>query len=717
MQQLPRVITAIAVVLCMSGVTELHCQSAARMIREADAYYEHGMYRAALQYYRQGGNVQTWEKDTRLKVAICRYEVNDIDGAISLLQALVAEGRTEPTVFFYLGRAYQHRALFDRAARQFKEFVRRADNDDPRRLWVKDEILRCATAANLKYGPQLAYVENLGTAVNTFFDEFAPVPSPNIMDRLYFTSARAGNAGGMVSVSEDKDAQKFGTYRSDLYYSEHNNGVWRTAEAMDRTLNTGRHEQICGFSTDGQILYLIRGETEGTGELIADTFSVETVRSQRMSSLGDFHPGLGDRDLYLFNDTIMLFASLRAGGQGGYDLYYSLKRFGKWRSAVNLGPAINSHYDDVAPFLTRNGRELYFSSNRLTSMGGLDIFRARFDDAATRWQAPRNVGMPINSAGDDAYFRFAADGLSAYFSSDRKTGYGQRDLYAAYMKEAVQAHLTLSVPVTFAHVKPLDDNAGPAITGEPEEIKEFYINDMLFEANDLVMTPQNIKALDVLANLLLIYPDLRADLIGHDISSGPRSFNLYFSIKKAEQAAEHLIRKGVKPDQLYVKGCGALYPRATSPQTGLAHPAAERLNRRIEVRIHNSAGQPIRLIYEHRNIPENLRDGRGQRFSEMADRLVYRVHIATVSQMFQHGVFDDYDNAMIRLDPDSRRYHYYVGMETSYRDALKVLADMQSRGFDDARIEAHLEGRALTRADILDHAGEYPDLLDYLEQF
>ncbi|MDX1408028.1 MAG: OmpA family protein, partial [Saprospiraceae bacterium] len=490
-----------------------------------------------------------------------------------------------------------------------------------------------------------------------------------------------------------------------------------TAQAMNASLNTAMHEQICDFSLDGQQLYFIRGSQQGMGTLVIDTFSVDGPKTGQMASLGDFYPGQGDRDLFMFNDTIMLFASNRSGGQGGYDLYYSIRRYGKWRPAVNLGPAVNSHYDDVSPFLLRNGRDLYFSSNRLTSMGGLDVFHAVYDDITTRWRMPKNAGIPINSAGDDAYFRIAADGLSAYFSSDRKTGYGKRDLYAAYMKEAVQAHLSLSVPVTFAHVRPLGNETGSVASSEPEEIKEFFINDMLFEANDLVLTPQNIKALDVLANLLLIYPALQADLVGHDISTGPRSFDLYFSIKKAEQAADYLVRKGVKAEQLFVRGCGSLYPRAASPEPGIRHPAAERLNRHIEVRIHHAEDQPIRLIYEHRNIPENLYDPRGQRYVQLSRRLVYRVRIATVSQMFQHEVFNDYDDAMISLDPASRRYHYHIGMESSYRDAVRLLGELQARGFENARIEAYLDGRILTRDDILDYAGEYPDLLDYLQQF
>ncbi len=689
-------------------------QSAGRFIKEADDFFTHGHFREALQYYKQGGNEHTWDKGTRLRVAISSYEINDVDGAISLLSQLDREVKTEADVFFYLGRAYQHKLMFELAVDHYKNFIRDTKPSDKRRNWAKDEIMRCAKGMSIKYGSQLAYVENLGTALNTFYDDFGPVPSPMYQDRLYFSSSRSGSKGGLQDPANIDD-RKYGVYSSDMYFSENQNGIWRAAEPMGDVLNSTRNDVIYGFSTDGQMLFYYTGENPKNGQLIIDTFSVDRSGSLAGSSLGPFNPSAGDRDLYIFNDSIFLFSSMRSGGFGGYDLYFTIYRDGLWSEATNLGNTVNSFYDDVSPFLTRNGRILYFSSNRLTSIGGLDIFQSVFDASSLSWSHPQNSGLPINSAGDDASFQIAQDGLSAYFSSDRKSGYGQRDLYAAYMKEAVEAHLKISYPITFIQLLPqaalLAENAPVQPATIPQQVKEYFIGDLAYEPNDLVLTPQNLKKLEVIANLLLIYPTLKADFICHDISTGPRSFDLYFSVKKAEQVADYLSRKGVERDRLYIKGCGAFYPRATVPEGGIANSSLDRLNRRIEVHIYETDDLPISLIYEHPNVPSETANAHAARFSEMQPGLVYRVQIAAVSQMLQHDIFVQLIDAMIEWDASSKKYKYYAGLENTFEDALAIRDDLRTKGFGDAFVVAHMTGHRVTQEDVAEYSEQYPGLL------
>jgi outer membrane protein OmpA-like peptidoglycan-associated protein len=689
-------------------------QSAGRYIKEANDFFDHGQYREALQYYKQGGTEHTWDKETRIRVAISSYEINDVDAAIKLLDQLDREVKTGADVFFYLGLAYQSKHMFERAVEYYKNFIRDSKPDDVRRDWVKDEIMRCAAGMSVKYGTQLAYVENLGTALNTFYDEFGPVPSPMFPDRLYFSSSRSDSKGGLKDPANIDDL-KYGNYSSDMYFSENQNGIWRAAEPMGDVLNSTRHDVIYGFSPDGQRLYYYTGENPENGHLIIDTFSVERTGSLSGSALGPFNPRAGDRDLFIFSDSIYFFSSKRNGGHGGYDIYFAIRRGGMWSDATNLGSSVNSFYDDVTPFLARNGRTLYYSSNKLTSIGGLDIFQAVFDESTATWSAPTNLGLPINSAGDDAYFQIAQDGLSAYFSSNRKSGYGQRDLYAAYMKEAVEAHLKISYPVTFIQLLPqaalLAENTIDPSSKANQQVKEYFIGDLTYEPNDLVLTPQNLKKLEVIANLLLIYPTLKADFICHDISTGPKSFDLYFSVKKAEQVADYLSRKGVQRDRLYIKGCGAFYPRASVAEGDIANPSIDRLNRRIEVHIYESDGLPISLIYEHPNVPSDLENEHAVRFSAMQPGLIYRVQIAAVSQMFQHDIFNQLTDAMIQWDPDSKKYKYYAGMASDYQDALALRDDLRTQGFGDAFVVAHIAGHRVTQGDVDIYSEEFPDLL------
>ncbi|HET9909206.1 MAG TPA: tetratricopeptide repeat protein, partial [Anaerolineales bacterium] len=205
-------------ILAVLGLCSSAFAQKPRLIKEANDYFAHGKYRAALQYYKQGGNAQTWDGDTRLRVAISQFEINDIDGAIPLLVSLIQEGKTDPQVFLYLARCYHHKNQFAYAVNYYKQFLRKFDDPTPLREWVKDEVTRCANGISLRYGVERAYVENMGAAINSVGEDFAPTPSPNYQERLYFTSGREDSKGGMLSNDGSTD-QKFGSYRSDIYYT------------------------------------------------------------------------------------------------------------------------------------------------------------------------------------------------------------------------------------------------------------------------------------------------------------------------------------------------------------------------------------------------------------------------------------------------------------------------------------------------------------------
>ncbi|MFZ9028693.1 MAG: OmpA family protein, partial [Crocinitomicaceae bacterium] len=125
----------------------------------------------------------------------------------------------------------------------------------------------------------------------------------------------------------------------------------------------------------------------------------------------------------------MYFVSSRPGGYGGRDIYRIVKLpNGNWSEPINLGPEINTPYDEDSPFIAVDNKTLYYSSNGKTSMGGFDIFRTIRDENDV-WSPPMNLGFPINSTGDDVFYTTTADGLRGYLSSYRKGGMGEKDIY------------------------------------------------------------------------------------------------------------------------------------------------------------------------------------------------------------------------------------------------------------------------------------------------
>lgn len=115
-----------------------------------------------------------------------------------------------------------------------------------------------------------------------------------------------------------------------------------------------------------------------------------------------------------------------------------------WGLAQNLGPKINTPYDEDAPFIHPDGKQIFFSSNGHKSMGGFDIFFADLKEDGT-WTDPINMSHPINTTDDDIYYVTSADGKRAYLSSFRDGGKGEKDIYIVSLPEAIEKALTVLV--------------------------------------------------------------------------------------------------------------------------------------------------------------------------------------------------------------------------------------------------------------------------------
>jgi outer membrane protein OmpA-like peptidoglycan-associated protein len=350
-------------------------------------------------------------------------------------------------------------------------------------------------------------------------------------------------------------------------------------------------------------------------------------------------------------------------------------------------------------------------------MGGLDIFRATFDPKKLVWSYPANLGMQINSPLDDGHLVLSPDGMTAYLNSNRKEGYGDEDIYRVFFKQPVIAHQHISIVPTFYHSIKLAGNSIKNVPGQNVariEIKEYYVSHLFFNDNNEILSPQNAKKLDLLANLLTIYPKVTAELSCFELPAGQRTYNLYFSIKKAEKAAEYLERRGIDRGRLLLKGYGASFPLVTKSSPRTQSPLYEKLNQRLEITPHDYETEPVELHIENIRTPKNLQDPHGAKFSGLRHNLFYSVQIASITQILQNQEIDAIEEMFIEVDNAQGNYLYMAGMLKTYKESEAMLLQMRSIGFHDARIIPYLNGIRITDDAVPDLTKQYPDLLFFL---
>ena len=109
---------------------------------------------------------------------------------------------------------------------------------------------------------------------------------------------------------------------------------------------------------------------------------------------------------------------------------------------IRDSPNINTPYDEISPFLSNDGRKLFYSSNNDKSIGGFDVFQSVFLPERFDWSPSENLGMPVNSGNDDTDYIVTQGGKTALFTSNRKEGFGGKDIYISYLKDIETSQLT-----------------------------------------------------------------------------------------------------------------------------------------------------------------------------------------------------------------------------------------------------------------------------------
>jgi outer membrane protein OmpA-like peptidoglycan-associated protein len=696
---------AVLLILLLSTPVLLGAQSTREWFSKGEIALERNQYFEAIEAFENYIEQSNNPEKAYLPLSIAYYESAQLPSAEKYLSLLINE-EPDPLAILYYAKLLHEQNKFAEAANYYKKYLSEEEDSDK----IKKHILHCRSGIKLKGESSKAFVDNLGPMVNTKHNEIAPVLSPNYPSRLYFSSASEKSEGGKRDPNGYPN-EEFGSFTYDMFRIEKSNGTWDQAYPLNPDLNTARNEVLYNFTNQGLVAFFFRGFNMKFGEIVTDTFRTEKVELEKNTVFNSpADASYGDKDIFFVNDSTFIFSAVRDEGFGGYDLYITMREDGVWKDPVSLGRGINSPYHERTAHLSKNGEYLFFSSDRLESIGGYDIFSARWD--GNSWYEIKNLGNGINSASDDLYFATGGDDYSAYFSSDRKTGFGGFDIYNAYFKEPIFKQTVTSFPDFKNYFSAQEISVNEE---KPQAVKEevWTLSPLIFEKDQEVINANQEIILDKVASKMKVFPKVELNLMSFSSYDGPKKYDLYFGLKRAEKVAEQLIIRGVEKERIYITACGSAYPAILDASS---NPDVEsgKLNRRIDFKFSQKGGLPFKMQYDDL-IPENsMQDSPYAEFQKLMSGLTYSVQIAASQQLYEGSALRDYRNPLIRSKAGNPAIKYTIGIFDNYNEARNLRYRLLKDGYKGSFVTAYIDGIRKTRDQLRSYLQEYDDLRAYI---
>lgn len=333
-------------------------------------------------------------------------------------------------ILYLIGQGYQYGLEFEKAIDYYNRYLqkvsgntRRSGDDFTDIEIVNRRIYECQNGIEFVNSPRAYVIENVGPAINSEWDDFAPVVTADESFMAFTTRRQDGNSN--ADVFDDN------LYYEDVFYSQKSGGKWQYAKNIGPPVNIIYHSSNLAISADGSELYLYK--SQNGGDIFLSTKNPDGTWSEPEALNSNINSTFSENSVSISPDgNTLYFSSDRpiTAGKTDLDIYVSKKdRNGEWGPAKNLGPMINTPYDEDGPFIDYDGKTLYFSSKGHKGMGGYDIYKTTFEEATESWSEPVNLGYPMNSPDNDVYFVSTRDGQRGYYASAKSDGLGFLDIY------------------------------------------------------------------------------------------------------------------------------------------------------------------------------------------------------------------------------------------------------------------------------------------------
>ncbi len=405
---------------------------AAKMVIAKQKLYG-GQLVAALNTFRDIEKRNPNNSAVKHYIGHCYFYLIQFDKAKeSLLKATEINKNVKPETHLLLGKIYLREDNVDKAQEEFLAFKNSVNEDKESNENIDVLISQCANAKKSMAMPIDVSITNLGSDINSKYDDKNPCITADAT-KMVFTTRRPETTGSPVDEEGD------GRYFENIYMTALDSvGNFKKAESIGKQVNTMAHDACTSISPDGSQLFIYKNDMNNKEARGGNVFSSKILNGKWKSPVVMPKP---IKSTYWEGGACispdgkkLFFTSEREGGYGGSDIWMVERKNKKeWDEPVNLGAAINSVYDEAGMFLAPDGKTLFFCSNGPNSIGSYDIFRSIYENG--NWTSPVNLGYPINSTAKEGQLTISADTKCAYFSSDRKGGLGESDIYKVDLKD------------------------------------------------------------------------------------------------------------------------------------------------------------------------------------------------------------------------------------------------------------------------------------------
>ncbi|MCK4853747.1 MAG: OmpA family protein [Bacteroidales bacterium] len=597
--------------------------------------------------------------------------------------------------FFALARAYHIQHDFKLAIEHyqkyrnimFKKYFAEVE-------YVNKQIKSCELAMSMIQQPLDILFLGLGDQVNQFPSNYNPVVSMDDSTLIYMADQPVNRT--IMIIHRTKDG-------------------WTDPRSINEEIGSEGDCYPTCLSFDGKELFLVKRNYDESDIYVSFRRGDRWTRMVRLNN----HINTDYFETHAFitnNGKSMFFTSDRPGGQGAMDIWVSeTTTQGDWGSPRNLGPKINSHYNEETPFLTENSKKLYFSSQGHATMGGFDIFvaeklpslqlgpggvlsgNASGQQPSERWSFPRNAGYPISTADDDLFYVPRRNGLRGYYAIIIDSISSVRSIYTMMPRMVEEVQIAAIQQVAEIKTEPVEliTTGQESVKDTTSTVKEtvtdtttavmdtvpvttdpdiyFVLNSILFDFESHTLNEAAAEEAGRIMSAMKSNPEIKLELTGHTDEIGADEYNLRLSERRAQSVADYLTNHGINEERIRVIAAGeAEHIALNKYEDGTDSPEGRRLNRHVSLKFENLQDERVRVAEMF--VPDHLRSKKDQSFS---------VLLINSDQMID-TIPDEVAGERTALIITDSAFLYTAGNFQRKTDALIYLNEVIDLGYPDA---------------------------------